>query len=192
MKYLIEQYPKFKDFDNSRLSEYQIYIRRNQKKHKYGKTKVCTKCHKKLAIEEFYVKDKNTGRRSNCCRDCQMKESGVLEIGKCRFSDKIMKKGFRRCSVCKEIKPLTEFSKQKNVYGEHSRLCLKCSHKLHKEYLQKQNKEVGDFYVRQYGLRKGITEFNPEIIEGLRDEIIESRKPKYFFDNKNVCRFAVV
>ena len=103
-----------------------------------------------------------------------------------------MKKGFRRCSVCKVIKPLTEFSKQKNVYGEHSRLCLKCSHKLHKEYLQKQNKEVGDFYVSQYGIRKGITEFNPEIIEGLRDEIIESRKPNIFLIIRNFLRFLIL
>ena len=91
MKYSIEQYPKFKNFDKSQLSEYQFEIRNNQKKYKYSKTKTCTKCHKKLPIKEFYIRDKETGRRRGHCRDCQMREADILEIGKYRFADKILK-----------------------------------------------------------------------------------------------------
>ncbi len=182
MKYSIEQYPKFKNFDKSQLSEYQFEIRNNQKKYKYSKTKTCTKCHKKLPIKEFYVRDKETGRRRGHCRDCQMREADILEIGKYRFADKILKKGFRRCSVCKEIKPLTEYSKSKSGYAGYSNNCYECSNRLHSEYLQQQKDEIGDFYVRQYGLRNGITEFTDEIIQQLRNEIIESRKPKYFLE----------
>lgn len=182
MKYSIEQYPKFKDFDNLQLNEYQIEIRNNQKKYKYSKSKTCTKCHKKLPIKEFYIKDKETGRRSGHCRDCQMREADVLEIGKNRFADKIEAKGFRRCSICKNIKPLSEFTKNKGQKNGISNNCYECSNRLHSEYLQKEKEEIGEFYVRQYGLRNGITEFTEGIIEQLRNEIIESRKPKYYLD----------
>lgn len=183
MKYAIDQYPKNKDFDVSKLNEYQIYIRNNQKKYKYGKTKTCSKCFKELPIKEFYIKDKETGRRCNYCRDCQMREADIIEIGKLRFAKDILKKGFRRCSVCKEIKPLTAYSKSVAGFEGYSNNCYECSKRLHGEFMQKQKTEIGDFYVRQYGLRIGITEFTPEIIESLRNEIIESRKPKYFIDN---------
>jgi hypothetical protein len=185
MKHSIEQYPKFKDFDNSQLNEYQIEIRNNQKKYKYGKTKTCTKCHKKLPIKEFYIKDKYTGKRSGYCRDCQMREANVLEIGKLRFADKILKKGFRRCSVCKEIKPLTEYSKSKSGYGGYSNNCYECSNRLHSEFLQKQKEIIGGFYVKQYVLSKYGVRISDDEIENYRHEIRENRKPKYFIDDKS-------
>lgn len=180
MQYTIEQYPKNKDFDISKLNEYQIFIRNNQKKYKYGKTKTCSKCFKKLPIKEFYVKDKETGRRCSYCRDCQMREADIIEIGKVRYAKDILKKGFRRCSVCKETKPLTAYSKSVTGYAGYSNNCYECSNKLHGEFIQKQKNEISDFYVRQYGLRIGVIEFTNEVMEQLRNEIIESRKPKYF------------
>lgn len=182
MKYLIEQYPKNKDFDISKLNKYQIYIRNNQKVNKGEKTQTCTKCLKELPLKEFYFKDKETGRKSNSCRDCQMREAGIIEIGKVRFAKDILKKGFRRCSVCKNIKPLTSYSKSISGYEGYSNNCYECSNKLHNDFWHKQKNEIGYFYVRQYGIRKGITEFSNEIIEQLRTEIIESRKPKYFLN----------
>lgn len=182
MEYIIEQYPKFRDFNNSQLSEYQIEIRNKQKKYVYGNEKTCSKCFKKLPITEFYIANKVNGRRHNSCRDCKLRQAGVLEVGKQRFADKIFKKGFRRCSICKEIKHLSSYSKSKSGYGGYSNNCYACSHKLHSEFLQKQKEEIGDFYIRQYGLKRGIKVFDKEILERLRIEIIESRKPKYFLD----------
>ena len=190
MKYTIEQYPKNKDFDVSKLNEYQIYIRNNQRKYKYGKTKTCSKCHKKLPIKEYYIKDKETGRRGSYCRDCQMREAGIIEIGKVRYAKDILKKGFRRCSVCKETKPLTAYSKSVTRFGGYSNNCYECSNRLHSEFLQKQKTEIGDFYVRQYGLRIGITEFTNEVMEQLRNEIIENRKPILFLDENEFLTIA--
>lgn len=193
IEYTIEQYPKFKEVYKDKLNEYQIYIRDNQKKYKYGKTKTCTKCNKKLGIKEFYVRDKVTGRRNGYCRDCQMRMADVIEIGKIRFAKHILKKGFRRCSVCKDIKPLSDYTKNISVFGGHSNNCYECSKKNHSEFIKKQRQEVGDFYVRQYGLTKGVSDFTDEIMDKLRNEIIENRKPKYFIDNEefvNLCDFA--
>lgn len=190
MQYTIEQYPKNKDFDFSKLNEYQIFIRNNKKIYKYKENKTCSKCFKELPINEFYVKDKETGRRCSYCRDCQMIEADIIEIGKVRYAKDILKKGFRRCSVCKETKPLTAYSKSITGYEGYSNNCYECSNRLHGEYLQKQKNEIGNFYVRQYGLRIGITEFTNEVIEQLRNEIIENRKPILFLDGNEFLTIA--
>lgn len=181
--YRIEQFPKNKDIHPSRLNEYQIILRGNQKSYKYKATKVCTKCSKSLPLKEFYIKNKNTKRRSNSCRDCQMKQQGTIEIGKQRFADKILKKGFRRCSVCKDIKPLTEFCKNKGQYKGISNNCYSCSYKLHKKFQVNQRAVIGKFYIRQYAKRVHGIEVNADDeYAKYRAEIETSREPKFFLD----------
>jgi len=138
MKYAIEQYPKNKDTDAKMLSTEMKLIRAKQKYYTYGKTYKCRCCGKKLPIKEFYVKDKHTGRRSTKCRDCELKQREILEVGKLRFAMRIFKKHFRRCSVCKNIKPLTEYANNKKQYGGYSNTCTECSYKLHMTF-QKNN-----------------------------------------------------
>ncbi len=112
-----------------------------------------------------------------------MKHSGVTEIGKQRFSDKLGEKGFRRCSVCKTIKPLTEYSKQKGKYLGRASNCKECNKKAVKSLQISGRKDITDWYVRKYGKQKGISEFDKDTMLKLRNEIIESRKPKYFIDD---------
>jgi len=178
--YSVEQFPKNKDIAN--LSDEQKFIRQNQKKYVYKDKFTCVKCGKEQPIQEFYVADINTGRRKKSCRDCQMKAADVIEIGKLRFSEKILGKGFRRCSVCKDIKPLEAFKKNKNQYKGVSNNCYDCSRKLHKDFVDRQTEEIGVFYIKQYGIRKGVVDFTDEVMQQLKQEIIESRKPKYFID----------
>lgn len=184
MNYSINQYPKNKPVDYSKLNEHQIVIRNNQRKYIYKDAKTCNTCFIKQSINEFYVKDGGTGRRANKCRDCSLKEEGVIEVGKYRFSEKLLNKGFRRCSVCKEIKPLSEFKKSKNSYGGHSNNCYECQKTLTHEFRINQRENIGDFYIRQYGLKKGIAVFDEATMELLRKEIIESRLPVFFVDDK--------
>jgi hypothetical protein len=189
MRYLIEQFPKNKDITN--LSDEQKLIRKNQKKYIYKDKYTCIKCGKQMPIQEFYVADKNSGRRKTGCRDCQMKADGVVEIGKVRFSRKILNKGFRRCSVCKDIKPITFYSKSKKIIGGHVHNCNDCSYKLSQKYIKAQRVTIGLFYIKQYGKQKyGISEFGHNLITKLRKEIIENRKPKYFVDGKKYVTIA--
>lgn len=189
-KYTLEQYPKNKDFDISKLNEYHIFIRNNLTKYEQVKTKRCNKCQKELPVEEFYIKDKHKKRRSSYCRDCQLKEAGTIEIGKSRYAKKILNKGFRRCSVCKDIKPLASFSKSITGYNGYSNNCYECSNRLLKKYREKQKDELGDFYIRQYGLRKGITIFNEQVLLQLRNEIVEKNKPKYSLGDNSFLTMA--
>ena len=184
MKYSIEQYPKNKDTEAKMLSADMKLIRAKQKRYTYGKTYKCKCCGKELKIKEFYVKDKHTGRRSTKCRDCVMKQAGIVEIGRVRFAKDIFKKHFRRCSVCKNIKPLTEFAKQKNRYGGYSNNCKECNNNAVAELQQRGKKTISDWYVREYGKRSGLSKFDKPTLSKLRKEIIEKRKPKYFLDGK--------
>lgn len=186
-EYTIEQFPKNKTIDVKLLSPSQIKIRKKSKDviYSYGKTKVCKKCHRRLPIKEFWLKDSKTGRRNNSCRDCELKKDGIIEIGKYRFSEKIFKKGFRRCCGCKEIKPLIEFHKNKSYKGGYSASCKKCAFLAHNNYMRNQSKEIGQWFIRAYGKRKGIKRFSKKTINRLKNEIEESRKAKYSLDGKD-------
>ena len=184
--YKIEYYPKFKNQDKSKLGGHQITLRNKSKKYIYKEEKTCNKCFKLQPIKEFYIKNKQTGRRNLSCRDCQMKKAGVLEIGKQRFADQIESKGFRRCTLCKNIKPLTEFTKNKGQKNGISNSCYNCANYRHHEFLITQRENVGDFYVKQYCIRvHGFSPRTKKEIEKFRNEIIEKRKPLYFCDNKS-------
>ena len=88
----LNQYPKFRGDDSRSLSKDQKQIRFNADRMIYGDTMVCNKCQVEQPIKEFYVTNKVTGRRKRSCRDCQMKNANVLNIGKNRFADEIEKK----------------------------------------------------------------------------------------------------
>lgn len=180
-KYKVEQFPKNKDIFG--LSDEQKQIRKGKKKYTYEAEFTCVKCGKKQAISEFYIRDKNTGRRNKGCRDCQMKAANVIEIGKFRFAKKILGKGFRRCSVCKEIKPIMEFGKSDKSFGGHFHNCKDCNYKLSQTFIKSQREKIGLFYIKQYGKQKyGYVKFNKRIIDKLKSEILENRKPKFFVD----------
>ena len=189
-KYSHTQYPSFKDINPEELSNDQILIRSNRKQFTYDKTIKCRSCGKELPITEFWLKDKKTGRRSTKCRDCSLRDQGVVEIGKTRFAMKVFEKNFRRCSVCKNLMPLTEFSHDKNRYGGYSNNCKTCN-ALGVSGLQKKGKsDITDWYVREYGKRKGVVVFDEVILNELRNEILEKRKPKYFIDGKEFVTIA--
>lgn len=182
MKYVIEHWPKFKTQELAKLSVDQQQIRINSKLLKHKETRTCNRCNKEQPITEFYEK-KERQTRDTTCRDCRLRAAGVKEVGKRRFSDRILTKGFRRCTICKDIKPLTLFTKSKNVYAGHSNACYSCQHNLTKAYVQKQKKKVGLFHIRQYALRNyGDIPLDESTVRRLKKEILQKRKPKHYFD----------
>lgn len=185
----IEQFPKNKDITN--LSDAQKGIRESQSKVVHKDTFTCVKCGKEQPIQEFYVADKKTGRRKKSCRDCQMRADDVIEIGKYRFAAKIFDKGFRRCAICKDIKPIDDYTKHKECYREKMNTCKDCNYKLSRKYIISQRETIGLFHIKQYGKQKyGITKFDENTITKLKNEIIENRKPKYFIDGMEFVTMA--
>lgn len=117
------QYPINKIIPSSDLSNLQLIIRKNSIKENV-ENQICTECYFALPITEFYFVNKEKKRRQRKCRDCNMKKyKKVVTIGKYRFADKIKEKGFRTCSKCRDILPISEFYKN----GKKLRAsCKKC------------------------------------------------------------------
>ena len=188
-KYKIKQYPQNKDMSLDSLSIEQIWIRdsMNSIQRMPGDTtekRKCKCCGKELPTSEFYFKNSERTRLDTTCKDCRLKNAGILTVGKVRFSKALLKKNFRRCSICKQILPLSEFNPSSNSYGGYANTCKECNVTLTKYYRQKQQLNPGRFYLRQYGLRKGISDFTDEVYDELRQEIENKRAERYFIDGK--------
>lgn len=188
-KYKIKQYPQNKDIPLNALSIEQIWTRdsmnsiQTMPEGATGQRK-CKCCGKELPLSEFYFKNSERTRQDTTCKDCRLKNAGILTVGKVRFSKALLKKNFRRCSICKQILPLSKFNPSSKGYGGYVNTCKECNVTLTKYYRQKQQLHPGRFYLRQYGLRKGIREFTDEIYEKLRQEIEDKRAERYFLDGK--------
>lgn len=130
MKNKIEQFPKNKSIDKAKLSDEMKALRANIYIEKYKGGIRCRCCAFLQKKEEFYIKDKETGRRNTKCRDCCLKDGGTIEIGKRRLSKILFDKNIRVCSICKTPKSLTEFPKKAGSKGGISNSCLICTKKI--------------------------------------------------------------
>ena len=48
--------------------------------------------------------------------------------------DDLIEKGLKRCSVCRVVKSLADFGKDRNAKSGLKSLCKKCNNKKNKEY----------------------------------------------------------
>jgi len=175
MKYLLNQYPKF--LKPNQLSAEQLDIRKLSISPKLldQDKRICKKCGVEQPITEFYFAGSTRKWRKWTCRDCTMKASGTIEVGKNRFAEDIFKKGFKRCPICKDIKPLTQFSKHKGMANGVAGFCKKCGFELVREYQTKQIEELGDFHVRQYAIRHNLKHKTKKQLDKVRAQIIEKQ-----------------
>lgn len=154
----------------------------------YRNNLICIDCKCKKTINDFNIKDKNTGRRYTACKECQAKREGVKNFGLLTIAKELFDKGLRKCSTCKVIKELNKFSKNKTSSGGHSHNCYECEKKITRKYIIEQRENLGDFYLTQYAIqnykipRESVTD---EIRQKARIEILEKRKPKYNLDGKS-------
>jgi len=128
--------------------------------------KECSKCGKIDLVENF-TNDKSK------CNEC------INYYVRDRRKKYKYKNEVKTCNVCNVEKKDIEFPKLDNI-------CKKCRYDLNKIYKAEQRKTLGDSYVKQWGkFTYGYKEFNQKLIDELRNELKEKRKPKHILDNKN-------
>ncbi len=93
---------------------------------------LCKGCGQKKTLEKFYRR-KSGGYRHKCI-DCTIRSMGVKSVGKLKANKILAEKGFRHCSVCKELKPLSEFNKNKGCSLGKSFNCRSCVKILNHKY----------------------------------------------------------
>jgi hypothetical protein len=85
-------------------------------------------------------------------------------------------KGKRVCNTCNVEKLNKDFPKMDNT-------CKTCRYKIHREYQDIQRETLGDWYVKEYGkFNYNHKEFDQALIDKLRTEIVEKRKPRHIYD----------
>lgn len=99
--------------------------------------------------EGLFKKNKNGTRYGQKCGDCFSKDKGIVEVGKLNYLAQLKSEGKWRCTDCKEIKPIIDFSKCKsNVNGFHS-ICKVCSNKRVRTYIVSSKNTLSDHYIKR-------------------------------------------
>lgn len=182
---------KNKKIMDNRLENLKKVTRKKSKQTdmvKSEKTIIATPKNLKKAAEaqkEFY--DNRTNKECTKCGKVDILENFPNNVSKCQNCintyTKNRRKNFvyvgesKNCNKCGELKKDTDFHKLKNT-------CKKCDFEKHKKFQDEQRENLGDWYVKEYGkYTYKIKEFTQKIIDELRLELIEKRKPKYHIDN---------
>jgi uncharacterized protein (DUF983 family) len=137
--------------------------------------------------KEFY--DNRTHKECSKCSKIDIVENFPNGVSKCQvcINDYFVKRREnyeysnenKECNKCGNIKLHTEFPKLDNT-------CKKCRYEIHKQYQIEQRETLGDWYVKEYGkYTYSYNEFTQKLIDELRNELKEKRKPRHIYDDKN-------
>ena len=128
--------------------------------------KECSKCGKIDVVDNF-------PNDVSKCQEC-INNYAVGRRKNYKYTD-----GEKYCKGCDKVKINKEFHKLDNT-------CKKCRHETHNKYQRKQRETLGDWYIKEYGkYTYGYSIFTQKLIDELRNELKEKRKPRHVYDNKN-------
>jgi len=129
----VKQYQTSVTLDKENLTDEQKRIRQGNYINSKLTIKLCPCCMKDKILPEFRIRKTRRGVKGKWvdrkCKDCHARTRGTKEIGKLHFAKHILNKGFRRCTVCKDIKPLSEFYKNKAHNNGIDHTCMMCDKK---------------------------------------------------------------
>lgn len=119
-----------------------------------GIMKRCTKCQIEKP-EEAFAMQPSRGRRRSECRECKAKADKAW-LEKRRQNPPERKQGVKKCNLCKEIKPTSEFSPGNPGYFQPR--CKDCARAIdqQKREEQRKNNPEGRFY-RPWVNEEGVT-----------------------------------
>jgi len=136
----------------------------------------------------YYAKDGII--QKGICKEC------ISALGKHNYKaqerktlaiDSLFILGQRKCTECKEIKLLAEFSKDKNNRTGYMGNCKKCMSLRHYNYMKAQTDNLGKVYLTQYAMKMfkvGVKEVTDEMRDKAKKAVLEKRVPKYKIDGK--------
>jgi hypothetical protein len=119
--------------------------------------KECRTCKKPLPLYMFYNQPRGMFGAEGTCKKCRAKRGAY----RAATQPKLLPNEPRQCCTCKDVKPASEFYKNKTIIGGRSRRCKACSLAMHKEwrgrmYSHKAGRECMRNYFKQW------RENNPE------------------------------
>ena len=153
----------------------------------------CKDCHDAKSRKAFPYRNKAKTLIGPVCKACVAKKAGIKEPGAILRAKELFTAGFRKCCDCKGVLELDSFSKSKRGYGGYSNICQECSRKRTKRFVQRQQADMGKFYLTQKAMLKfGVKRLDvtDEMRAATKQEILQKREPKYSLDGKDFVTMA--
>ena len=101
--------------------------------------KICTKCKIEKELSEFgknkRQKDGFHYRCKSCCSEAKLNPKGT------KWKINLREQGKKHCGKCRDVKPFSEFGKNKNTFDKYQTRCKSCKAKSDKEY-RENNREI--------------------------------------------------
>ena len=148
--------------------------------------KVCKKCGIEKPISDFSSSGKSVlvdgsvvKRYKSTCRQC-------INTGPRKRKDNIDPK---QCIVCSIIKPLSEYSLEKNCCGNmrYRGICKECKRVRHKKWSEENPDKMRQYKINEYAkiknnpeLRKKATEYNKQWRDNNRDRVRADDRKRYW------------
>ena len=149
-KYKITRHQTSINIDLSTLSKEQLFLRSKEIENQ-GKKKMCKTCLKNKLFNTFRLRLTRRGVKGifydATCKDCHARKRGTKEIGKLKYAKELFNKGFRRCTTCKETKPLTEYFLNKASHSGIMNTCKVCSNTIGAIKYKDKNPEMAKLFV---------------------------------------------
>lgn len=146
---------------------------------------ICVKCHIEKPVTDFYYKDKKTGRLATQCKRCHAVSVGIVNIGQHQKNKSLLESGKITCSDCKEVKPLSSFTKNKSYHNGYATVCYQCVQNRLRDYRNSHKEKTGVFYLKifarqNYGVKH--SDATPEILEIAKLHLQAKRALRYYLD----------
>lgn len=126
-------------------------------------TKVCTKCGETKSAEDFYVKDKRTGRRFTRCKVCHQATTLAASIRRRRGDEpprrswhqqRLQQGGFKPCGRCGEVLALDQFPIKDQKTGTRRSRCLPCHNAANLEHKRANKEKVAEQRLAYYAANR--------------------------------------
>jgi|GEM_PF-3796152 len=116
--------------------------------------RICSNCHKKKPLAEFWIDKSKKSRYESACSSCQIKNPDQLNLKK--ENENLSRHGLKRCSKCREIRSIDLF---KEIPSGHASQCRICQAAYKVELRKKRSSAEGKKYITR---KSRIPEMNQD------------------------------
>lgn len=148
-------------------------------------TKICSKCRREKSIVSFNIETARKDGHKSICKECLSTKSLARKEAD-KEKNNLLEGGLKKCTICKEVKNISDFHKQNGNSSGYRTTCKSCRCKKSKE---KQKIESEDSCLLEHGFRRCKECFNIKEINNFSKK--EGTRGGLSYKCKDCCREIV-